>query len=154
MASKTTLIAALMAPLMLVGCVEPVADKNAAEEISRLRALGYSVTAQSGGGAVTVLRYSGRINASVMCGTGGTYRVMAPRVAGANGAQQDFKLNTYLILNAGSDGVVSARERDGIYVVSKTTRPTAGAQATSVESITFGPTGRGRFASGLTCRAS
>ena len=147
---------AISLPLLLAACdVAPSPSKSASDEISRLQSLGYKVAARSGNNDTIVLRYSGPINASVACGqTSGKLRILKPRVVGSNGAVQDFKLNSYLILSPGSDGVISASERDGIYVISKTTRPSARASARSVETITFEPGASGTFPSGLSCRAN
>lgn len=149
------LSAVLALPLALAACVEPVATTSASAEIARLQAFGYRVSAQSSEGGVTVLRYSGPINASVACRQGSAaFRALSPRLTGSDGSRQDFELNAYLILNPGSDGVLSASERDGIYVVTKTTRPTSSSQASNIETITFSPTSRARFPSGLACRAA
>lgn len=155
--TRIQLTAALLSlPLVLAACVntaQPTVPAGA--EVSRLQSMGYRVTARSASGATNVLRYSGPINASVRCGTGsGSMRTMAPRSRSASGGVQDFRLNTYLVLAAGSDGALSARERDGLYVVSRITRPSAGARATEIESIAFEPGKRGAFASGLACEAS
>ncbi|GGH39730.1 hypothetical protein SAMN05444007_11316 [Cribrihabitans marinus] len=145
---------ALVLPLMVAACAEPLPPVSASDEITRLRSLGYSVSARGAGGDTTVLRYSGPINASVACGQQGQYRTLSPRVAASSGAVQDFRLNAYLILSAGDDGVISGAERDGLYVVSKITRPSARAAASEVETITFEPGERGTFPSGLSCRAT
>ena len=145
---------ALVLPLLLAACAETLPPVDASGEVNRLRSLGYDVTARSDGGATTVLRYSGPINASVACGQQGQYRTLSPRIAAGSGAVQDFRLNAYLILSPGDDGVLSGTERDGIYVVSKITRPSARAAASGVETITFGPGERGTFPAGLSCRAT
>jgi hypothetical protein len=69
-----------------------------------------------------------------------------------DGAVQDYRLDAYLQLRPGADGLVSQSEHDGIYVVSRTTKPSAGAGATDIEAITFQSGRRGTFASGLSCR--
>ena len=77
---------------------------------------------------------------------------MQPVIRTDGGAVQEFRLDAYLVLTPGTDGVLSQSERDGIYVVSKTTRPSSGARASDVEAITFEPGQRGTFRSGLSCR--
>lgn len=155
MVRKLPSAAALVFAGLLAACVEPVATTSASAEIARLQAFGYRVTAQSEAGGTTVLRYSGPINASVACRRGGAaFQALSPRIQASDGTRQEFELNAYLILNAGSDGVLSASERDGLYVVSKTTRPPGNAPVTDIESITFGPTSRASFPSGLACRAA
>ncbi|WP_159089277.1 pyruvate/2-oxoglutarate dehydrogenase complex [Tateyamaria sp. Alg231-49] len=139
---------ALALPLLLAACDEvPVSTGPSSGNVERLKGLGYQVAAQSESGATTVLRYSGPINASVKCGqSSGQFGTVQPRTVSANGTVQDFKLNSYLVLANGA-------ARDGLYVISKATRSSSRASASSVETIAFEPGKSGRFASGLTCRA-
>lgn len=127
--------------------------RSAADEVARLSALGFRTTYQSSDDRVRVMTYSGPINAAVHCAApSGAYRAQAARTRTPDGAVQDYRLDAYLQLRAGADGVLSPSERDGIYVVSRTTRPSAGARATDIEGITFESGRRGTFASGLSCR--
>lgn len=152
---KRPLSAAAISLLLLAACaIEPLPTVSAASEISRLNSLGYRVVARKSEGNTTVLRYSGPVNASVQCSQNGQVRALRPRVVSSGGSVQEFKLNSYLILSPGSDGVLSPAERDGLYVISRTTRPSARARATAVDTIAFESGYRGTFPSGLSCRAT
>lgn len=139
---------ALALPLLLAACDEvPVTTGPASGNVERLKSLGYQVTGQSETGATTVMRYNGPINASVQCGqSSDQFGTVQPRTVTANGTVQDFELNSYLVL-------VNGAARDGLYVISKATRSSSRAAASSIETIAFEPGKSGRFASGLTCRA-
>lgn len=148
-------VAAVLAPIVLASCtLDQTPAVSAASEISRLQSLGYNVVARGGEGDTTILRYSGAINGSVECGQNNQMQSMQPRVVSANGAVQDFTLNSFLVLSPGDDGVLRSGDRDGLYVVSKLTRPSARARATDIETITFEPGDRATFTSGLSCRAT
>jgi len=148
MISKSLSAIALAVPLLLAACDDiPVATGPSSGNVERLKGLGYQVVGESESGATTVMRYSGPINASVQCGQSSVqFGTVQPRSVAANGTVQDFKLNSYLVLANGA-------ARDGLYVVSKATRTSSRAAASSIETIAFEPGKSGRFASGLTCRA-
>ncbi|MEL6809387.1 MAG: pyruvate/2-oxoglutarate dehydrogenase complex [Pseudomonadota bacterium] len=139
---------ALAFPLLLAACDEvPLTTGPASGNVERLKGLGYRVTAQSESGATTVMRYSGPINASVQCAQSSVqFGTVRPQTVAANGTIQDFDLNSYLVL-------VNGVARDGLYVISKATRASTRAAASSIETIAFEPGDSGRFSSGLTCRA-
>lgn len=147
---------AILFPLLLAACeTETAQPVRAADEVARLTSMGYRVTAQTDAGNTTVLRYSGPINASVACAQGrGTPRPISSRNVTASGTVEDFELNSYLVLSAGADGVISANERDGLYVVTRLTRPAANADATDIETIAFEPGDRGTFRLGYSCRGA
>ncbi|WP_299148080.1 pyruvate/2-oxoglutarate dehydrogenase complex [uncultured Tateyamaria sp.] len=142
--------AALAFPLFLTACDEaPVSYRSTAEDVTRLQSLGFSVAAQTPSGTPMALRYTGPINAAVQCRTpSGQARTPRPRATAANGTVEEYKLNSYVMFEPGSGA------RDGLYVVSKATRPSARRAATKVETIAFAPGERGTFASGLSCRAT
>lgn len=145
MIRKRFIAMAMALPLLLAACDEiPGVSADAAQ----LQSLGYNVVGRTADGSPVVLRYSGPVNASVRCqNPSGPQGTLNPRVVSSSGAVQEFELNSYLILTGG--GAVS----DGLYVVSKITRP-SGRGASKVESIAFEPGSRGTFVSGLSCRAA
>ncbi|MEM7318216.1 MAG: pyruvate/2-oxoglutarate dehydrogenase complex [Pseudomonadota bacterium] len=147
--------AAAASILLVAACtLDTLPSVSANSEVSRLQSMGYKVVARNRDANTTILRYSGPINASVECGQQGQMQTLKPRIASAGGAVQDFRLNAFLVLSPGSDGVIRSDERDGLYVVSKITRPSSRSAASTIESITFEPGKRGTFASGLSCRAT
>jgi hypothetical protein len=120
-------------------------------DISPYTTLGYRQTADTP--AAVVLTYSGPINRSVVCRTrGGRFAPVEARPRTSGNQVQDIQLNAYLQASKTSGSAGPALISDGIYVVTITTRPAAGAPASSVESITFSPRGSASFRSGLTCR--
>ena len=141
---------ALSLTLFAAACDElPVTTGSAVGDVTRLQSQGYRVTGRSQDGTVTVMKYKGAINGSVQCAQGsGPYGTVRPRNVTSNGAVQEFQLNTYLVLTSGT-----TTRRDGLYVISRSTRPSAGAAVNRIESIAFEPGKRGTFPSGLTCQA-
>ena len=143
---------ALALPLVLGACVsQPLV--TASEEVSRLQSMGYVVSARSKSGATKVLHYSGPINASVVCGQGRNMTTMARQTQSSDGSIQEYQLRAYLILASRTDGKISAAGRDGIYAVSKVTRPRGKRAASQIETIEFAPGESGTFSTGLSCKA-
>ncbi|AZB57432.1 pyruvate/2-oxoglutarate dehydrogenase complex [Cereibacter sphaeroides] len=144
--------ALLAAFLVLAACAETTgpAPVPIGAEVARLSALGFRAQGTTAEGT-QILRYAGPVTAAVACrsGTGATFHTPPAQRVRGDGARQRLELDAYLMLTPGPDGMLSPRERDGLYVVTIATRLRG---RTTTESIAFGPGESGSFRSGMTCR--
>ncbi|TYC55695.1 pyruvate/2-oxoglutarate dehydrogenase complex [Rhodobacterales bacterium] len=140
--------------VFLAGCASlspKLGDVPIAEEMARLKGLGFRKVTQTAEGTV-VLQYSGPVTSAVECRQGSSDFAPVPaRRRLASGQTQTITLDAYLRLSPGQDGILTKYERDGIYVM--TIRRSGGGRRT-LSGTTFGPLENGSLASGLTCRAA
>lgn len=139
--------------VVLTGCVGTspnLKDVAVADEIVRLKRLGFREVTQTADGT-RILRYSGPVTSAVECRLNSNSFAPIPARRSVAGQTQSVTLDAYLRLSPGSDGVLTASGRDGIYIMTIRTR---GGGKTTLSSTKFSPRGSGSFASGLTCRAA